>query len=197
VTIGFKFDVPQLSPVDLFRLQYKPIARAATKAVTSARDYVITAGAANIAGAGFGPRWQKALAGKVYPQGKDSVDAAAFIYHRIPYANVFEKGATISGRPTLWLPLPELDRVRVGRAGSKVTPAKLARAGYKLQVVRRPGRRPLIFMNQRQGGKKVSVPVFVGVPRVSIRKKFNILGIARQASGRLPEFYSAAFQDRI
>ena len=39
----------------------------------------------------------------------------------------------------------------------------------------------------------MSVPVFVGVDSVSIRKRLNISGIVRSARDRLPKFYASLF----
>ena len=39
----------------------------------------------------------------------------------------------------------------------------------------------------------MSVPVFVGVDSVSIRKRLNISGIVRSARERLPQLYASLF----
>src|SRR3954470_15419731 len=84
----------------------RPIAKAATAAVREAGDIAKRNGRANIAAAGFSRKWQNALRVNVYPQHGDSLRPAAFIYHKIRYAGVFEEGAVIRGQPLLWLPLP-------------------------------------------------------------------------------------------
>ena len=47
--------------------------------------------------------FSNALQSKAYPSSGVSLSPAAVIYSKIPYAGVFEEGATIAGR--LWLPI--------------------------------------------------------------------------------------------
>ena len=88
-------------------------------------------GRADIAAAGFSRRWQNAFRVDVFPRGrKVSVDAAAWVFHKIPYAEVFEEGATIRGRPYLWIALPGTP-TRIGgqngpRCGSHFAPNREA-----------------------------------------------------------------------
>ena len=42
----------------------------------------------------------------------------------------------------------------------------------------------------------MSVPVFVGVDSVSIRKRLNISGIVRSARDRLPQLYASLFASK-
>jgi len=72
---------------EAMRQKYLPVAMAATQAVGDVALQVKTQGRSAIAAAGFSRRWQNALRVNVYPEkGRVSVDAAAFIYHKIPYA---------------------------------------------------------------------------------------------------------------
>ena len=75
----------------------RPIAKAATAAVRETAEMAKSAGRASIAGAGFSRKWQNALRAKIYPPNRDSMRAAALIYHKVPYAEVFEDGAVIHG----------------------------------------------------------------------------------------------------
>lgn len=93
----------------------RPIAEAATAAMRDVADLVKNEGRASIARAGFSARWQNTLRAEVYPQGsRPSMKPAAWIFHKIPYAIVFEQGATIRGRPRLWLPLSSAPK-KIGR----------------------------------------------------------------------------------
>src|SRR3954453_19221142 len=92
----------------------RPLAKAATAAVREAGEIAKRDGRASIAAAGFSRKWQNALRVNIYPLQGDSLRPAAFIFHKIRYAGVFEQGAVIAGQPFLWLPLPTVP-LRRGR----------------------------------------------------------------------------------
>lgn len=188
----------------------KKIAIAATLAVRDAAETAKKEGRANIAAAGFSSKWQNALQDRFYPSGnKSSIDAAAVVYHKIPYSGVFETGAVIHGNPVLWLPLPNAP-VRSG--GRRLTPALYIRQFGSLISINRPGKPPLLaglvpeISAQRQivklgkpnrrskkfasrAARLVRVPMFVGIAAVDIKKKFDIVAIVKRAASRLGEFY--------
>lgn len=183
-----------------------PIAFAGTAAITEAGDIVKREGRQDIAAAGFSKRWQNALRVNVYPRRKLSMSAAALIFHNIRYAGVFEEGATISGKPRLWLPLKDTPK-RAGR--QKMTPALYIKTIGPLISIERPGKPPLLagkIATNRRGSKtgKVSlsalkrggagaastlVPLFIGIERVSIRDRFSIRQITERAAARLGSLY--------
>ena len=191
-----------------FRAHYADMAAAAQGAIASAGAIVKAEGRADIAAAGLGAGFVKALRVDIYPQGRNSLNATAHIYHKIPYAGVFEVGATIRGQPRLWLALPSTPQ-RYGR--KPMTPELFAKSIGPLSFVKRPGKRPLLVAKAKKGknmtkislarfrsggrgeGPFMSVPVFVGVDSVSIRRKLNISGIVRSARDRLPKFYASLF----
>ena len=72
------------------------------------------------------------FAEKVIPKLK-GMRPAAFIYHKIRYAGVFEEGAVIGGQPLLWLPLPTVPL----RRGRPMTPSQYAHCARR----RRPDQR--------------------------------------------------------
>lgn len=193
----------------------KPIARAATAAVREAAELAKAGGRANIAAAGFSRKWQNALRAKVYPPGRDSMRAAALIYHKVPYAQVFEEGAVIHGKPLLWLPLPNAP---FGADGRRIPPAKFQQqVGMPLYTIRRPGKPPMLGANVRmsdaRGNKPISlallrrgrnphgkgtvqlVPLYVGVEVASIGKRFAIIDAIRRAAAKLPDLYLKHFTD--
>jgi hypothetical protein len=184
-----------------------PVAFAGTAAITEAAAIVKAEGRADIAAAGFSKRWQNTLTALIYPKKRYSMDAAAVIYHKIPYAGIFEKGGVIGGKPKLWLPLPTAPK-RAGR--SKMTPALYVKTIGPLISIERPGKPPLlagrIATNRRgqinrgkvtlsalkRGGKgapSTLVPLFIGIDRVSIRDRFSIAEITARAAARLGELY--------
>jgi hypothetical protein len=193
----------------------KPMAKAATSAIREAAELAKAGGRASIAAAGFSRKWQNALRANVYPRGRDSMRAAALVYHKIPYAQVFEDGAIIHGKPYLWLPLPNAP---FGAGGKRIPASKFrAQTGSPLYTMRRPGKPPMLGAHVRmtgaRAGKAISlsllrrgrnpggrgtvrlVPLYVGVDAVAIRKRFAIIDAVRQAAARLPELYLKHFRD--
>jgi hypothetical protein len=183
-----------------------PIAAAATAAVRDAAEQAKADGRADIAAAGFGKKWQNALRADLFPKNQASMHPAALLRHKIPYAGVFEDGATIGGKPLLWLPLKT---VPLGTGGRQLTPRQfIARIG-PLVSVNIPGRRPLLVgkggrstilratekvTRLRKGAvargiRSVSVPLFVGIEAVAIRKKFHLRDIFSRAGASLGAFY--------
>ena len=183
----------------------EPIARAATAAIAEAGDEIKADARAPDRRRRLPRRWQNALRVDHYPKGGEtSIDAAAHIWHRIPYAGVFEEGASIGGSPWLWLPLDhapqKIGRFRmtprrypgplqfVRRAGQAAAPRRAARAqpGEGAE----PGKVSLAAAKKgAQGGGKRrvirSVPMFVGISTVRMRKRFRIGRIIRRAADRL------------
>lgn len=190
---------------------YQPIAGASTAAVREAGNLAKIRARETIAAAGFSKRWQNALRLQVYPKTGESVNAAALIYHAIPYSEVFESGATIRGKPFMWVPLSSTPK-KVGR--QRMTAERFATSVGDLFTLRRGNKPPLLVARMRiskreaqagppykirlsalsrgsqQGrGVVVSVPVFVGVSTVTIRKKFNVRAAVAAAVDDLPQLY--------
>lgn len=221
--IRFTYD----AAADLFARQaediYQPIAEAATAAIRRSAANIKARGRANIAAAGFGRNWMNTFRVETYPKGsKKSANAAALVFHAIDYADIFENGGTIRGRPLLWLPLratpkkvstyrltPKRFVQEVGPLFSitgrrtpllgarvAVTPAeaKASRITPTIQNLRAGAQ--LARSNNRRGAGVVlrTVPLFHGVRQVTIRKRFDLVDIIRSEVDRLPEYYSAALK---
>lgn len=152
----------------------RQIDEAEAGAVQDAAGLAVREGRTNIAAAGFPARWQAAFASKFFPN--PGRDPAALIFHSMPFAGVFERGARIGGRPLLWLPIEQNlpADVRSPRA-----------YGGRLVSVNVAGKPPLLFdADRRQLG-----PLFVGVRTVNIRKRFDLYRIIARAAERMREFY--------
>jgi hypothetical protein len=187
------------------------IAVAATLAVRDAGRAAQTAGRADILAAGLGNRFAAALRLKLFPERKASINAAAYLYSKIPYAGVFESGATIRGNPRLWLPT---DNVPIRRGGHRMTPQFYARNIGRLISVNVAGRPPMLMgvvpesaVKRAAGGplklsrrrrspgfasrraRFVRVPMFIGLDRVRIEKRLRIADIAARERARLAEYY--------
>lgn len=192
------------------KAKYQPLAEAGSAAMTETANAIKAAGRQDIASAGFSKRWQNALRVDVYPKRGVSLNAAALIYHKIPYADVFETGATIRGKPRLWLPLRSTPK-RIGN--KRMTAERFAKEVAPLRFIRRAGKPPLlaakmsVSRGQAESGNygKVTlaklrrgatdagiiraVPLFVAVDSVKIRDRFSIREITKRAADRLGEIY--------
>lgn len=198
-----------------FEHKRQQVAHAATGAITDARDLAVRDGRAQIGSGGFGAKWQNTLRGNVYPSHGDSMNAATLVYHRIPYAGIFETGGQITGKPYLWLPLSQTP-LKLG--SQRMTPALFVANVAPLHFFRRANGLPLLAAYlvrpptgtkrasvaqirngaraaTREGirsafdaaGKQrlVSVPMFVGIPTVTLRKRFDLRPVFQRARASL------------
>lgn len=181
---------------------YQPIAKAATIAVTEAGQIALTTGRAAIAAGGLSSKWQNAYRLTVYPKGgTPSVDTAAWLFHKIPYANIFQTGGVVAGKPLLFIPLTGVPAT-IGR--NKMTPDNYTKLIGPLVAVNLPGHRPLLFGSSSVGKtgrpgkptlKKLGkagtlVPLFVGIPQINIKKRFDLDATAAAAASRLGALYT-------
>lgn len=173
---------------------YGKMARASTGAIKEAGDLAKRAGRAAIAAGGFGSRWQNALRSRTYPQFGYSLNSAAYIWHKIPFAEIFETGGTISGHPLLWLPLNSVPKD--GR-GHHLTPAQYTKGGRKLISINRPGRRPILaaVTRGRKGKKGGVVPMYVGIPQVREPAKFDVAAAVREVGSHIGDLYLKHFEE--
>jgi len=191
------------------------IAHAATEAIRTVGDLLKLKGRQNIGAAGFSSRWQNAWRVNIYPSKKESINAAAFGFHRISYSLVFEEGARIVGKSgLLWIPLRSTPKNGRNRA----TARGFIERGIKMFSLNRPGKLPLLATNVRlseaqrsnsglklslsklrrgsegKRGKVSAVPLFVGLKQVTIQKRFNISGVAQDVSKQLASLYFSKVQ---
>lgn len=185
---------------------------AAQAAIAEAGEIAKQKARADIVASGLGTKFANALRLNIYPKGgRKSINARAQIFHKIPYAGVFEEGATIRGKPTLWVALPTAPQ-RVAR--EQMTPKVFAARIGPLFELKRVGKLPLLMARAKIGGGKSkgkitvprlraartsnkgtrAVPIFVGLPSVSIRRRLNIRAIVARARDQLPAIFAAKFK---
>ncbi len=182
-----------------------PIANAATEAMRDVGEQVKKEGRADIASAGFSKKWQNAFRVDVYPKKGVSAGAAAHAYHKIPYAEVFETGATIRGKPLMWVPTSWAPK-RSG--GKRMDAAAYSRMLGPLVSINRPGRPPMlaapmkgragsaVTMSKLQKGKgggegTVLTPILIGLSAVNLRKRFHLYRIIERGRASLAAAYVA------
>src|SRR5262245_389482 len=118
----FKVTVDKPRWLQMIRDKQRPVAEAAVAALREAAADAVQEGRQNIARAGkFGPKWQQGLQYRIRG-GEPSLQAKAIIFHKFGFAGVFEHGATIQGKPLLWIPTTE-GGPRASRSGKKLVSA--------------------------------------------------------------------------
>jgi hypothetical protein len=160
--------------LEVFASTRRQFIMAAQGAIKDATAEAVAEGRAQIAAAGFSPRWQKGLQSKFLKGAADH--PARLIFHRQGFFVVFERGATISGHPLLWLPIEQ--NLRAGVHSPKQYGGKLKSATI--------GGKPFLFSPQDS-----SKMLFVGVPQARIRKRLNLRSLFKRVATKLPEFLKA------
>ena len=172
-----------------------------------------------IAGAGLGSRLQRTIRKRVYPEGRNSLRAAALVWSNAgKIVDAFERGVTIRSPNGFYLAIPLPAAGRFGTGQKKITPAGWEkRTGRQLQFVYRKGKPPLLVdtgtkavgnvmvkKRQRRGGlalsepttfKNRTIPIFVLKSSVKLPKKLSLMNTANAAQARLPGLIVANWQE--
>ncbi|MGE0650259.1 MAG: DUF6441 family protein [Alphaproteobacteria bacterium] len=170
-----------------------------------------------IAASGLGPRLGKAVGAQAYPKRGASLGAAGSVFARGKSAErvltAFSEGATIRARAGgRFLAIPTEHVPRAGRGGRRpMTPFEVEshfntdlepvplRGGrgallLVIPVVKGSGQRFRRVRARRVGVGRTSgfVPMFVLVPHVHLRKRFDAARLARKWAARVPELIERA-----
>jgi len=166
----------------LLRDKQRAVATASVAALREAADDAVEEGRSNIAGAGaFGPKWQTGLKRRMVDateEGGPSLQAKAIIFHKFGFAGVFEHGATISGKPLLWIPTTP-----------QGPPA--SRSGKKLVSATVRGQPMLFDAGDKDRQRK---PLYIGVPSVRIPKKWRITEIVKEHAAQIGALFLKHFK---
>lgn len=184
MALKFKVKADPFGVIEMIRNKQRAVATASVAALREAADDAVEEGRSDIAGAGrFGPSWQQGLKRRIVDAtegGEPSLQARAIIFHKFGFAGVFEHGATIQGKPLLWIPTQE-----GGPAAS--------RSGKKLASATVRGQPMLFDANDKARDRK---PLYIGVPSARIPKKFRITEIVKEHAARLAELFISHFKDK-
>jgi hypothetical protein len=148
----------------------------------------------------LGQRLANIWRGEVYPKGQMSIKAAGLVYSRAPeVVGAHDQGTTIRSKDGFWLAIP-LPAAGKGPRGKRMTPGLWEKLrGQRLRFVYRRGKPSLLVAeNQRarqgqRGGFSVAsqkaqttgqglvtVPMFLLVPQVTLKKKLDIDSASRR-----------------
>lgn len=144
-----------------------------TAAANMAASMIEEQGRADIKSAGrFGGEWESGLHAKADATG---ANITIKVTHDIPYAGVFESGATIEGKPLLWLPF----------SGTDAEGVRASEYSDKLFSVQSKTGTPLLFSIADK------LPKYFGIESVTIPKKFHIHEIAISVMQNFRQIFDA------
>ena len=212
--MNLKFNVPPGQWIKATDLYQALMAKALTGAMRDVGKLGRERGRQAITAAGFSNKFANSLVAKL--PAKDTLAPTAYIHTTINYADIFETGAIITGKPYLWLPLPT---VPAGPGRPHMTPKQYVENVGPLVTMHRAGKPPMLgarvaisaprpqpfgrFVSRRILRRGISmrgatqptqvIPLFVGVPAVNIPKKFDVHAAVVDAFGHLDDFYRRQF----
>ncbi len=198
------------------------IAKGVTQAMRKTGKQALTAGRNAIGAAGFTANVQRTLRAINKPKQGFVLNPSVYIHSTVNYLDVFETGKTITGHPWLWLPLPNVppnpgSGVKFGGLIGRphMTPRQYVAKVGPLVTMHRPGKPPMLgavvegpstrpsrarlrrtFLKQRFGEKTRPthvVPMFVGVAKITIGKKFDVT----QAIANVAPELAAAYKELV
>jgi len=187
--------------VGMLKEEIKAGEHAVTAAMKSAGGELKQAWREQITRAGLGHRLPRTIRNRTYPKGKDSIDAAAFVWSNAPeILNAHDRGVLIRSKSGFYLAIPT-EAAGKGRGGARLTPAQWEqRRGMRLRFIyRRNGPSLLVAEKARintkgtavasrskTGRGQVSAPIFILVPQVKLRKRLDLARDAERVAGMVP-----------
>ena len=199
---------------DIARLMQAEIAageKAGSAAIKDAGTGLKSAWRAQITGAGLGSRLARTIRSETYPKARPSLNAAALVWSKAPVIiSAHDTGPLIRSRGGLWLAIPTEAAGR-GRGGKRPTPREWeARPGLTLRVIPRRRGPSLLVAEGRLNSKGravasrsktgrglTSVPIFLLVKQVRLRKRLDLARDAERAVNGLPEKIVANWEGKV
>lgn len=187
--------------------------RAVTAAIRQSAAGLKTRWRTQVTGAGLGSRLANTIRSKTYPQGQQSLNAAAVVWSKAPHIiAAHDEGPTITSRDGFWLAIPTKAAGK-SRRGGRITPLEWEeKTGRRLRFVYWGGRiaklvddgaasfrkvaDPLSFTQSRAGQRrrKKARLIFILVPRVKLAKRLNLSGEANAVAASLPAAILSAWR---
>lgn len=213
-----KLDI-DLSPDILALMKREVLAaeKATTKAMGIAGNSLKSNWRAQVVSAGLGTRLSNTIRSKTYPQNRESLRAAALVWSKAPkILSAFERGVTIRNDGGGWLAIP-LPAAGKGARGKRITVAEFERrTGQYLQYVKtKSGTHMLVATMRARSGKSggfakpsasalrtgrglATVPVFILLRQVRLRKRLDLMRAANEAISSVPGLIVANWlEDRL
>lgn len=156
---------------------------------------------------GLGSRLARTIRSQVFPR-QPSSNAAALVWTRAPaLIDAFDRGALIRSQDGFFLAIPTAAAGTRGLGRKRITPGGWeARTGMRLRFIYRANApsllvadearlttRGLATMNRRRARKSdgirtgsVTVPIFILLPQVRLRKRLDLAPAAERWASRVP-----------
>lgn len=183
--------------------------RAVTVGIREATDGLKTELRSQITGAGLGTRLANTWRGEVYPRSGQSIGAAGYVWSKAPgLVRLYAEGRIIRSKQGLFLAIPTPAAGRFGDGRQKITPGAWERIhGMRLRFVYRRGSPSLLVADNARLTKRgravanigrtkgnavtrlsgrTTVPLFLLVPQVTVRRRLDVDGAAQKWIAALP-----------
>jgi hypothetical protein len=193
----------------LMRAEVTAGERAVSAAVRSAGSDLKAAWRGQITGAGLGARLARTIRSEEFPKGRPSLNAAAVVWSKAPViVRAYDTGPLIRSRNGFWLAIP-LPAAGKSTRGGRITAGEWERrSGLRLRFVYRPTGPSLLVAEGRlntsgraiasrskTGRGLTTIPVFLLVPQVKLRKRLDLARDATRVVDGLPGRIVGMWQD--
>jgi len=183
--------------------------RAVTGAMRAAGNALKTAWRGQITGAGLGQRLANSIRAATFPKSGESLNAAALVWSNAPViVSAHDKGPLIRSKNGFWLAIPT-EAAGKSTRGGRITPGEWERrTGLRLRFIyRRRGPSLLVaegrintkgraVASKAKSGKGLTtVPIFLLVPQVKLRKRLDLARDAMRVLNGVPGAIVAEWRD--
>ena len=192
----------EISPdlVALMRAEIAAGEKAVSAAMRTAGSDLKSAWRAQITGAGLGTRLGNSIRLATYPKASDSLNAAALVWSNAPVIiGAHDTGPLIRSSDGFWLAIPTPAAGKSTRGG-RITPGDWQRrTGLRLRFIYRRRGPSLLVAEGRLNSKGravasksktgrgvATVPIFLLVPQVGLRKRLDLARDAERAAEGMP-----------
>lgn len=197
-------------------------ARSVTAAMREVTDGLKGDLRSDVVDAGLGQRLANTWRGRTYPEGAVSLEAASFVWSKAPnIVDAFDRGVTIRSQRGFWLAIPTaaagVKGISATGAMKRITPGGWERrTGMRLRFVyRHAGPSLLVADNARLTKRglarantgrtrsgaaytrlagRTTVVVFLLVPQITLKKRFDIASAAQRWADRVPGAIAARWR---
>ena len=184
---------------DLIALMQAEIAageKAVTTAMREAGTSLKSAWRGQITGAGLGTRLGNSIRLASFPKSGDSLNAAALVWSNAPVIiGAHDTGPLIRSKDRFWLAIPT-QAAGKSTKGGRITPGEWERrTGLRLRFIgpsllvaegRLNSKGRAVASRSKTGRGVATVPIFLLVPQVKLRKRLNLARDAERAVDGVP-----------
>jgi hypothetical protein len=184
--------------------------KAVTHAIRVAGNDLKVAWRGQITGAGLGRRLANSIRSQTYPKAGASLNAAALVWSNAPViVGAHDTGPLIRSKDGFWLAIPT-PAAGKSTKGGRITPGGWERrTGLRLRFIYRR-RGPSLLMAEgrlnskgravaaksKTGRGLATVPIFLLVPQVRLRKRLDLARDAERAADAVPGMIVANWVER-